>query len=499
MLPDRVGPTVAAASSQTGAAALSHAERTRIIIGVLASLGLAALDQTIVAPALPSIGKALGHSLWLSWVVAAYLLASTAVMPLCGKLADLRGRRPVLYAAIAVFVVGSLVCATAGSMGTLIVGRAIQGVGGGGLVAAAQTIIGDVAPGRERARYTVYISGLWGASSVAGPVLGGLLAQHVHWSMIFWINLPLGVLAYAMSSRALKSLPHVRSDHRLDLIGAALVVSATMLFLLALTWAGSVLPWRSWTTAGLIGGSLLLFSLFVWHQHFPEEPLLPPRVFADPVIALACAAAFFAISCPIGLSVYFPIYLQMVHGFDAAGSGAALMVLMGAGVLGSACSGFWMRHSVHYRRSALAGSLLSAGAFTVLGLSASRAPFALAETLIGLAGFGFGTQFPVVLVSAQNAAERRDLGVATSAIGFLRALGSVVGLAVFNAIAGSTGLTQAMALASGLPRGAAGDHAGGFHGLFLAAGCAQLAAFVCLLRMEERPLRMDPASGMSEA
>jgi MFS family permease len=219
------------------------AARRDIIVGVLLAMFLAALDQTIVAPALPTIGSSLGNAEYLSWIVTAYLLTATAVTPLYGKLADIRGRRPVIFGAVGIFVAGSIVSALARSMLMLVIGRAIQGIGGGGLGALAMTVIGDVVAPRERGKYQGYISGMWGIASLAGPVVGGFLAHKFHWSMIFWINLPLAAFAIAVLNNPLKKLPIVRSRHRLDLPGAGLVILATTSLMLVLTWGGSRYAW----------------------------------------------------------------------------------------------------------------------------------------------------------------------------------------------------------------------------------------------------------------
>ncbi len=215
--------------------ALSEPEKNVIIAGVLLSMLLAALDQTIVAPAMPTIGKALGHADYLPWIVTGYLLTATAMAPLYGKISDIYGRRPTIFAAIIAFLLGSLISALAPNMLTLVLGRMVQGLGGGGLFALSQTVIGDLVPPRERARYAAWISGTWAVASIAGPLLGGTFAQHLHWSLIFWINIPLGLAALAIISNPLKKLPVVARNHRIDGAGAALLVAATALLLLALS------------------------------------------------------------------------------------------------------------------------------------------------------------------------------------------------------------------------------------------------------------------------
>src|ERR1700741_312446 len=236
--------------------------RREIIVGVLLAMFLAALDQTIVAPALPTIGSSLGNAEYLSWIVTAYLLTATAVTRLYGQLADIRGRRPVIFGAIGIFVAGSIISALAPSMLMLITGRAIQGIGGGGLGALAMTVIGDLVPPRERGQYQGYISGMWGVASLAGPVVGGFLAHNWHWSMIFWINLPLGGLAVAVLNKPLKKLATVRSKHKLDLPGSGLVILATTPLMLLLTWGGSRYGWASTQILGLTAASLVFWFLF---------------------------------------------------------------------------------------------------------------------------------------------------------------------------------------------------------------------------------------------
>ncbi len=223
-----------------------------------------------------------------------------------GKLADIKGRRPVLFAAVGIFIVGSILCAVATSMAFLIVGRAIQGIGGGGLIALAQTIIGDVVPPRERSRYVGYITGVWATASVAGPVIGGVFAEHVHWSLIFWINIPLGLAAVLLSERTLRKLPRVSRAHRLDWQGALVIVAATVALQLALTWGGTRWPWSSAPILGLFALAIILFALFAVRLTTAVEPLIPPRVLRNPVIAAATMSLFFSSMAFVGLTVFVP-------------------------------------------------------------------------------------------------------------------------------------------------------------------------------------------------
>ncbi|MBS1182709.1 MAG: bmr3 1 [Proteobacteria bacterium] len=467
---------------------LTEDDKTKIVITSLLCMFLAALDQTIVTPALPVMGASLGGGEWVSWIVSAYFLTATAVTPLYGKLADLKGRRPVLYAGVGIFVAGSLISALAPSMAVLIAGRALQGLGGGGLMALVQTIIGDVAPPRERGKYMVYISAVWATSSVAGPVLGGLLAEYVHWSAIFWLNLPLGALAVILSVKPLSRLPDIRRDHRLDIAGAVMIMAATLMFLLPLTLGGHSYPWGSPLILGMLALSVSVFGLFAWYQFQPAEPLLPPRIFGDRVITLTSATSFLAAAGMFGLSVYFPVYLQLIDGFGASAAGLALLGPMIGSVAGSNVSARLLRKGVRYKRLPMIGSLLSVVSLAAIGLFAGHEPFWVIEALAILTSFGQGTLFPVATVMVQNAADPRDLGTATGAYTFVRTLGAVVAIAVLGAIVGSAGIGDHISDGALAPAAREGAVAA-FQALFYAAAVAQIISLALLARIEERPLR----------
>lgn len=305
-------------------APLTETEKNAIIGGVLLSMLLAALDQTIVAPAMPTMARLLGHAEYLPWIVTGYLLTATAVAPLYGKISDIYGRRPTVYAAILIFLAGSLVSATAPNMLVLVVGRAIQGAGGGGLFALTQTVIGDLVPPRERARYAAWISGTWAVASIAGPLLGGTFAEHLHWSLIFWINIPLGLLAMAIINNPLKKLPIAAKHHRIDGLGALLLVAATSLLLLALNWGGSEYPWLSPEILGLLACSAVFWSAFALRLMRAAEPLISLEVLGNPIVLAGTLSMFLLQAANVGLSVYLPVYLQSVVGLSVSQSGTAL-------------------------------------------------------------------------------------------------------------------------------------------------------------------------------
>jgi EmrB/QacA subfamily drug resistance transporter len=471
-------------SSQT----IDPAARKEIIVGVLLAMFLAALDQTIVAPALPTIGSSLGNAEYLSWIVTAYLLTATAVTPLYGKLADIRGRRPVIFGAIGIFVAGSIISALARSMLTLIIGRAIQGIGGGGLGALAMTVIGDVVAPRERGQYQGYISGMWGIASLAGPVVGGFLTHKLHWSMIFWINLPLAAIAIAVLNNPLKKLPPVRSKHRLDLLGAGLVILATTALMLVLTWGGSRYAWISPEILALAAVSLVFWVLFGFRIHHCDEPILPIEVLKNPVVATATISNFFSMGVNLGLGVYIPLYLQGVRHLDPSSAGVSLVPLMLSMVCGAAFSGWMTTRLRHYKRVALIGVTTAAIALFALAVWVNTLPYLGLEAVLIVIGVGVGTSFPLVIVCVQNAVDPAHLGVATGAATFLRALGGAMGVSTLGAVFLSYGFGQNPDAAKGLsdlgPQGGAA-----FAAIFLTAGIGLVITNLFLLLMEEKPLR----------
>ena len=320
---------------------------------------LAALDQTIVVTALPTIGRALGNPEYLPWVVTAYLLSSTAVTPLYGKVSDIVGRRKTLLFAILVFVIGSVACAMSPNMLMLIMSRALQGLGGGGLISLAQTIIADIVSPKERSRYQVYIAGVYMLASISGPLLGGTMAQHLHWSLIFWINVPLGLLALAMTNNLLKKLPRHEKPHRLDFIGAALMALASIALMLALSWGGIHYPWISLQVLGLFTTSVLLWLGFVWRLQSAPEPFIPSEILKNSVVAMGTATAMLIMGTYIGITAYLPIYMELNFGFSASQSGFSLIPFMSGTVVGAIIAGQFMARSKHYKRPATVGLIFS--------------------------------------------------------------------------------------------------------------------------------------------
>jgi EmrB/QacA subfamily drug resistance transporter len=451
---------------------------------------LSALDQTIVATALATIGRAYSDVESLAWIVTAYLLAATAVTPLYGKLSDIHGRRPVLLGGIAIFVAGSIACALAPNMPALIAARALQGLGGGGLIALSQTIVGDAVSPRERGRYQGYFGAVFATASIAGPVLGGVFAEHLHWSMIFWINVPLGLLAFAITGRALKALPRHERPHDLDFLGAALMLTGTISLLLALNWSGMRYAWTSPHIVGLLAAAAILFALFGWRLNVAPEPFVPLSIMANRVVAYAIGCASLAYGTMIALSIYAPVYFETVLGLSASGAGLTLIPFMGGVVMGSTFGGRLMGKLTRYKRIGLVGLPFAAAALLPIALIPAQLNVMAVGALLLVTGCGLGTVLPITTVSVQNAVLPWQLGTVTGVINFMRALASALMVALYGAFlfggATAKGVTLESFAAAAQNAAALEGH---FRWIFAAAALCLALSWVFLLAMEERPLR----------
>jgi len=466
----------------------------RIMAGVLLAMLLGAMDQTIVAPALATMGRDFGNFEYLPWVVTAYLLSATAVTPLYGKLSDIHGRRTMLLVAVAVFLVGSVLCALAPSLTMLILARFLQGLGGGGLIALPQTIVGDMISPRERPRYQAYVASVFLAASIMGPVFGGFFAQHLHWSLIFWINLPIGAIALAMTWNTLRRLPQNHRPHRLDVIGAILMIGATTSLLLALSWGGHVYAWGSWQILALLGASISAIVLFVLRLKTVSEPFIPLTVLFNPVVAAGVAASFFAVGAMVGLTIFVPIYFEVVRDLTSTQSGLAIMAMMSTTVVGAQISGRVMGFTPHYKRIPMVGLALAAVATAALAATAGSLSLFWFELLLGAIGIGIGTQFPLTTVGVQNAVAPHELGTATANLNFFRSLGSAVLVSAYSAIflagIGSTGDHVATAEALAAAAADAGiDLTAVFTLVYWAAAVTLVLSFLAIVLMKELPLR----------
>ncbi len=416
--------------SDTG---LSHREVVLCLFALLLGLFVAAIDQTMVSVALPVIVGDLGGLEQLSWVVAAYLVTSTVSMPLYGKISDVYGRRVVFQTALGIYLVTSMFCGLAQDINQLIVFRALQGIGGGGLMTLAFTILGDILSPRERGRYMGYFAGTWAVAGVAGPFIGGLLTDAGSWRLIFFVKLPVGVFAMAVIHRVLR-LPIPQTRHRIDFEGAALLVGAITSVMLVAVWGGTTFPWTSPLILGLIGAALLLGSVFLWWEARVPEPILPLGLFRNSIVTVCVVVGFLIGVAMFGAFVFLPLLLQAVVGLSATASGMFMVPMMAGVTTASIVAGRLVSRTGRYKVWPVIGMGLVVGAMAILALVGAGSGLAGVVPPILLLGLGMGMVMPVLNVAVQNAVEHKDLGVATSTVTFVRTMGGALGVAVFGAI-----------------------------------------------------------------
>jgi MFS family permease len=466
---------------------LEHAAARRIILGILLIMLLAALDQVMVATALPTIAESLGDFDNLPWVVTADLLCGTAATPLYGKLSDIHGRRTMMLIAMSIYAAGSLACALAPTMLALIGGRALQGLGGGGLMPLVQTIIGDVASPRDRPRYQAYTSSTFILSTIGGPLLGGFIAQHFHWSWIFWVNLPICAASFLLAYNVLRGLPRNERPHKVDVLGAVVMLGAALPLMLALSWGGRRYPWTSPEMLMLFAASVALWAFFAWRVTTAHEPFIPLSVVRDRAIRGGIVAGFFAVGSVIALTIYLPLYGQTALGLSITESAWAIAALQGGATVGSIFGGRLLIRFAHYKRVPLVAILVSIATLVPLALAPAAFSPLTAIALITLVGVGVGPMFPFTVVVVQNAVAQHQLGIATGAMNFFRSLGSAFIVAGFGAIVLSgTPAMRGMPGSAMLPAGQAAD---AFGLVFAAAILCLAVGFVATFVLDERPLR----------
>jgi len=475
---------------------LNHREALKITIGVLLPLFLGSLDQTIVGAALPAIGRSFGDLQNVPWVATAYLLTGTAVTPVVGKLSDIHGRRATMLAAIAVFLVGSILSALAPSLLVLILARAIQGFGGGSLVVVAMTILGDIAAPKDRAKYYTYFVVVFASAGALGPALGGFFAQYLCWTVIFWINLPLGLLSFLISNVQLRRLPRHERRHRLDLIGAGLVMVATASLMAAIDLGGSRFGWASAPILGLAALSAASWMGFALRLRTAAEPLVPLGVLSNPVVIFAVLANAMGASSIMVLNLFLPMFLQLLVGLGASHSGLLLMTLMFSFNVGAGISGHVTGRVRRYKVLPMIGVLLALSATVALGVAAGSFGLMTIEALLTIIGLGFGTVPPMATVALQNAVERTELGAATASLNFVRSLAGTIFVGVFGAILaaklGTGGLHDTLSTAAIGERSALAQT---FQIVFFGTSAGFALSLVALWQLEERPLRASRPAG----
>jgi len=496
--------------TQAAVAPLDHRKVMVAFSGLLLVMLLAALDSTIVSTALPTIVGELGGLEHLAWVVTAYLLAQTVVTPIYGKLGDLYGRKIVLQVAILIFLVGSALCGLSGNMTQLIVFRAIQGLGGGGLNVTTQAIVGDIVPPRERGKYQGFFGAMFGLASIAGPLLGGFFTTHLGWRWIFYVNLPLGMVALVVLAATLPS-QSVRRAHAIDYVGAALLAVVLSALTLVADLGGLTYPWSSPLMLGLMGTALLATVLFVVVERRAPEPVLPPRLFTQRTFLVGTLVGLIVGFALFGSVTYLPLFLQVVMGVSPTRSGLQMVPMMLGMLVTSVISGQIISRTGRYKLFPIVGTgVMALGLFFLSRLSVQSSA-TQASVLMLVLGLGIGMVMQVLVIAVQNAVEYRDLGVATSGATLFRLIGGSLGTAILGAIfasrltanlaralpggADATAIgrgtsTAALAQMSGAARaGYAQAFTASLDTVFLVATAVCAIGFVLSFFLPERPLR----------
>jgi EmrB/QacA subfamily drug resistance transporter len=428
--------TVAPRAKSMGGTSVTETSvhQRRLIFGaLLLVLFIASLDQTIVSTALPTIVGDLGGLEHLSWVVTSYLLASTVVGPLYGKLGDLYGRKRVLQFALVLFLVGSALCGLAQTMPQLIAFRAIQGLGGGGLLVVAMAVVGDLVAPRDRGRYQGLFGGVFGIAVVAGPLLGGFFVDNLSWQWIFYVNLPLGLVALAVIATTFRSR-QVTTRHRIDWLGTIVLAAGLSGVILYTSLGGTSYAWDAPGMLAAIGAGIVLLALFPLIEKRAEEPIMPPELFRNMTFRTTSAIGFGVGFALFGSVTFVPLYLQIVKGHSATDSGLLMTPMMLGVLVTSTASGFLISRYGRYRAFPIAGTAIAAVGLYLLSTLEVATPTQVAAGYMLVVGLGLGLVMQVLVLAAQNAVDYRLLGVATSGATLFRQVGGAIGVSAFGAI-----------------------------------------------------------------
>jgi EmrB/QacA subfamily drug resistance transporter len=414
-------------------AALPPTVLRNVLTALMLAIFLGALDQTIVAVSLPAISARFNDVGLLAWVISGYMVAMTVAVPIYGKLGDLYGRRRMILTGISLFTLASIACALAQDMQQLVMARVLQGIGAGGMVSVSQAIIGDFVPPRERGRYQGYFSSMYAVASVAGPVLGGWLTEYLSWRWVFWINLPLGLLALWAIRRALAGMPVQHRQARVDYLGAVLLILGLGSLLLGITLVGQGQPWTAPPVLALFACAVLGLALFVGHERRYDEPLLPMDLFGNRVAVLCWGVIFFASFQSISLTMLMPLRFQGITGAGADSAALHLLPLAMGLPLGAFTGGRMTSRTGRFKPQILAGAVLMPVAIFAMAITPPQSGL-LSAVFMLLTGIACGLQFPTSLVGTQSAVPSKDIGVATSTTNLFRSLGGAMGVACMSSL-----------------------------------------------------------------
>jgi EmrB/QacA subfamily drug resistance transporter len=425
--------TAATPDAESGSTLISPQRRNFVFLAIMLGMLMAALDQTIVATALPTIVADLGDAGHQSWVVTSYLLASTIITALAGRLGDLFGRKRVFQAAVAFFVVGSALCGISQSMAMLVGARALQGLGGGAITVTATALIGEIIPLRDRGRYQGALGAVFGVTTVIGPLLGGYFTDHLSWRWAFYINVPVSIVVFFVAAAAIPSLAG-RAKPVIDYTGILLVGLGATGLTLATSWGGTTYPWKSATIIGLFAGSTLALGIFVWVESRVAAPILPTRLFGSPVFTVCCVLSFVVGFAMLGALTFLPTYMQFVDGVSATTSGLRTLPMVVGMLSTSMGSGVLVGRTGRYKVFPVAGTAVMAVAFLLMSrMNPSTSPL-LQSLYLFLLGAGIGLCMQVLVLIVQSTSSFEDLGVATSGVTFFRTIGSSFGAAIFGSL-----------------------------------------------------------------